>query len=70
MEIIRQTEWRTDVKPGYRSKTLYLTDNVTVVVHRPILDEKERAKRERVVEHALTAYARSLAQREAASSFN
>lgn len=66
MKLISQTEWRTDIKPGYRSKTLYLSGNVTVELHRPILDEKERAKRERLVEHALTGYARSLAQKQAA----
>ena len=44
----------TNTIPGYRTKTVK-RGNVTIVLHRPILAEKERAKRERVVETALSS---------------
>lgn len=53
------SDWRTDIKPGYRTKTLQ-HGNCTIVVHRPILTEEEAAKRERQVldamESAMRAY--------------
>jgi hypothetical protein len=48
----------TDTTPGYRTKTIK-RGNVTIVIHRPTLSEKERTKNERIVETALTNYARS-----------
>lgn len=48
----------TNTIPGYRTKTIK-KGNVTVVVHRPKLTEKERAKRERVVETALSNLGRT-----------
>lgn len=51
-------EW-TNTIPGYRTKTIKRGD-YTLVVHRPILDEKERAKRERAVETALASFARHM----------
>lgn len=44
--------WTTDVRPGYRTKTLQY-GNCTIVVHRPILSDAERAKREREVVTAM-----------------
>ena len=44
--------WVTNVKEGYRTKIIQL-DNCTVTVHRPILDDAERAKREERVKDAL-----------------
>ena len=43
-------EWVTGIKDGYRTKTMKV-GNCTVRVHRPILDDQERAKaEERVIE--------------------
>ena len=44
--------WVTDIKEGYRTKTIQV-GNCTVRIHRPILDEKERARREEQVIDAL-----------------
>ena len=46
------SEWVTDIKPGYQTKIVQV-GNCTVRVHRPILDEKERARREEQVKDAL-----------------
>ena len=51
-------EW-VDTGDGYREKTIK-KGNVTVVVRRPMLPEKERIKREHAVEHALANLARSM----------
>ena len=48
-------EWVTDQKEGYRTKTIQV-GNCTVTVHRPILDDKERAKREGRVIDALRGF--------------
>lgn len=48
----------TETGDGYRSKTI-TRGKVTIVVHRPILTEKERTKRERVVETALSNYGKT-----------
>lgn len=50
-------EW-TEIREGYRTKTIK-SGNVTVVIHRPILTEKERAHRERIVETALSNYGKN-----------
>ena len=49
--------WR-EVREGYRTKTI-VSGNCTIVLHRPILTEKERAKRERIVETALSNYGKA-----------
>ncbi len=44
--------------PGYRCKTIQ-RGACTIVVHRPMLTDKERIKRERVVETVLSNYAKA-----------
>ena len=44
--------WVTGIKDGYKTKTMQI-GNCTVRVHRPILDDQERAKREEQVKDAL-----------------
>ena len=44
--------WVTGIKDGYQTKTMQI-GNCTVRVHRPILDDQERAKREEQVRDAL-----------------
>ena len=51
------TAW-SEIREGYRTKTIK-SGNVTIVIHRPILAEKERAKRERIVETALSNFGKS-----------
>lgn len=51
-------EW-TNIREGYRTKTIKIGD-CTVVLHRPILSDKEREKRERIVETALTHYCKQV----------
>jgi hypothetical protein len=48
----------TDTGDGSREKTIK-RGNVTIVIRRPVLPEKERKKREHAVENALAAYARA-----------
>ena len=48
----------SEIREGYRTKTIK-RGNCTIVLHRPILSEKERAKRERIVETALANFAKS-----------
>ena len=45
-----ESEWVTDVNPGYRTKTIRV-GNATIEINRPILSPEERAKAEaRVIE--------------------
>ena len=45
-----ESEWVTDVYPGYRTKTIRV-GNATIEISRPILSPEERAKAEaRVIE--------------------
>ena len=44
--------WVTGIKEGYRTMTVQV-GNCTATVHRPILDDQERAKREEAVRQAL-----------------
>ena len=45
-----ESEWVTDVYPGYRTKTIRV-GNATIEINRPILSPEERAKAEaRVIE--------------------
>ena len=55
---MESTNTWTNTTPGYRTKTIK-RGNVTIVIHRPELTDKERAKRERIVETALSNYART-----------
>lgn len=50
-------QW-TETGDGYRTKTIQ-SGKCTIVLHRPILAEKERAKRERAVEVALSTFGNS-----------
>jgi hypothetical protein len=52
------SQW-TQTGNGYRTKTIK-RGKVTIVVHRPELTDKERAKRENIAEIALTNYSRTL----------
>lgn len=45
-------DWVTGIKEGHYTKTMQV-GNCTVTVHRPILDDEERAKREARVIDAL-----------------
>lgn len=47
--------WRTDIHPGYRTKTIKV-GNSTIEINRPILSEAEQAKREEQVRQALAAF--------------
>lgn len=51
------TAW-SEIKDGYRTKTIK-RGNCTIVIRRPVLDEKEAAKRMRAVEIALSNYGKS-----------
>ena len=51
-EPMPPAEWVTGIKDGYRTKTIQV-GNCTVTVHRPILDEQERARAEERVRDAL-----------------
>lgn len=46
--------WTTDVRPGYRTKTLQYK-GCTITVHRPILSDEERARREQEVVTAMAS---------------
>ena len=52
-------DWVTDVKEGYRTKTMQI-GNAIVTVHRPILDPEERARREARIKEAAQALLREL----------
>lgn len=45
-------DWVTGIKDGYQTKTVQV-GNCTVRIHRPILDEQERSRREEQVIDAL-----------------
>lgn len=51
--------WVTGIKDGHYSKTMQI-GSCTVTVHRPILDDQERAKREEAVIQALTHFGRAV----------
>lgn len=53
--------WTDTERPGYRTKTIK-RGNVTIVINRPILPDKERVKRESLVELSLSNYGKSLSQ--------
>jgi hypothetical protein len=48
-------EWMTGIREGYRTKTIRV-GNATIEIHRPILTEEERSKRENQVMDALKGF--------------
>lgn len=55
------SEWRTDVHPGYRTKVVKIGNN-TVEINRPILTDEERRKREKQVMDDLVRAERGLSR--------
>ena len=51
--------WVTGIHPGYRTKIIKV-GNSTVEINRPILDEKEQAKREEQVKQALRVFGKEV----------
>lgn len=47
--------WVTGIREGYRTKTIRV-GNATIEIHRPILTEDERSKRENQVIDALKGF--------------
>lgn len=52
-----ESEWRTDIHPGYRTRTIRV-GNATIEINRPILTPEEQAKREETVIQALKGFAK------------
>ena len=59
--------WTTDVRPGYRTKTIQ-HGNCTIIVHRPILSDEERARREREVINAMETVMRGYVPKKGATA--
>ncbi len=55
MLTARDAEWRTGIREGYRTKTIQV-GNATIEIHRPILTDAERSKREGQVKDALMGF--------------
>ena len=53
------SEWVTGIHPGYRTKIIRV-GNHTAEINRPILDEKERQKREQQVVDALRVFGKEM----------
>ena len=53
------SDWTTGIHEGYRTKVVKI-GNATVEINRPILDEKEQARRENQVKDALIHFGRSV----------
>ena len=51
----RTDEWVTGIREGYRTKTIQV-GNATIEIHRPILTDAERSKRESQVIDALRGF--------------
>lgn len=47
--------WMTGIREGYRTKVIQV-GNATIEIHRPILDDAERSKRENQVKDALRGF--------------
>ena len=47
--------WVTGIREGYRTKVIRV-GNATIEIHRPILTEAERSKRENQVKDALKGF--------------
>ena len=52
-----ESEWATDVHPGYRTKTIQV-GNTTIEINRPILTDEERQKAEAKVIQALSCFSK------------
>lgn len=50
-----EERWSTGVRPGYRTKVIRV-GNATIEIHRPILTDAERNKREDQVKDALKGF--------------
>ena len=50
-------DWGTGIRPGYRTKVIRV-GNATIEIHRPILQDEERNKRENQVVDALKGIAK------------
>lgn len=55
----RSSEWVTGIREGYRTKVIQV-GNATVEIHRPLLTEEERNKRENQVMDALRGFGKEL----------
>lgn len=53
------SEWKTDIHPGYRTKIIRV-GNHTAEINRPILTDEERRKRERQVVDALRVFGKEM----------
>ena len=54
-----ESEWVTDIHPGYRTKTIKV-GNATIEINRPILSPEEQARREEKVKQALMNFGKEL----------
>ena len=52
-----ESEWRTDINPGYRTKIIRV-GNSTIEINRPILAPEEQARREAAIIQALSTFAK------------
>lgn len=52
-----ESEWRTDIHPGYRTRTIRV-GNATIEINRPILTPEEQARAEANVIGALKGFAK------------
>ena len=52
-----QDQWQTNQKEGYYTTTIQV-GNCSVTVHRPILDDQERARRENKLREVLKDFKR------------
>lgn len=52
-------EWVTGIREGYRTKVIQV-GNATIEIHRPLLSEQERSKRENQVIEALKGFGKEL----------
>ena len=53
--MTRSEQWVTGIREGYRTKTIK-AGNATIEIHRPILTDEERSKRENQVIDALKGF--------------
>ena len=61
------SEWRLDINPGYRTKIIRI-GNSTAEIVRPLLDEKEAARRKSQAEDALRQFGRAIFAKEERSA--
>ena len=54
-----ESEWVTDIHPGYRTKVIKI-NNATIEINRPILAPEEQARREETVKQALMNFGKEL----------